>query len=65
MNRKEFFQQGGRWVILSVMGIMTAFLAVNNKIVKAEDCIISEQCKNCGKLSKCELPQAKKELNGK
>jgi len=65
MNRKEFFQQGGRLVILTAMGIMTTFLAVNNKIVKAEDCTISEQCKNCGKFSKCELPQAKRELNGK
>jgi len=65
MNRKEFFKQGGRWIILSGIGLMTAFLAANHKIVSAEECQVASQCKNCGKYGRCELPQAKKQLYGK
>jgi hypothetical protein len=65
MNRRDFFRQGGRWVILSGIGLMTAFLAANHKIVNAEECTVSTVCKNCGKFGRCELPQAKKQLNGK
>jgi len=65
MKRREFFKQGGRWVILSGIGLMTAFLAANHKIVNAEECAVSTVCKSCGKFSRCELPQAKKQLYGK
>lgn len=65
MNRRDFFRHGGRWIILSSFGLMTAFLAANHKIVSAEECPVEPQCKNCGKYSRCELPQAKKQLNGK
>ena len=63
MDRKEFFQQSGRLIILSGIGLMTAFLAVNHKIVRAEECPVSPLCKNCGKFSTCELPQAKRTGN--
>jgi hypothetical protein len=65
MNRKEFFKQSGRWIILSGFGLMTAFLSANNKIVSPEECPVGPQCRNCGKYGRCELPQAKKEHHGK
>jgi hypothetical protein len=58
MNRKEFFRQGGRWVILSGIGLLSAFLTYNQKVVPAENCTATPLCKNCGKFTQCELPQA-------
>jgi len=63
MNRKDFFKHGGRWVILSGIGILSTFLALNQKIVTPGNCSVAPQCKNCGKLSQCILPQANKEKN--
>lgn len=61
MNRKDFFKHGGRWIILSGIGVFSAFLAANQKIVTPENCSVAPQCKNCGKYAQCELPQANKE----
>lgn len=61
MNRKDFFKQGGRWVILSGIGLLSVFLASNQKIVTPENCSVAPQCKNCGKYAQCVLPQADKE----
>ena len=66
MNRKDFFEHGGRWVLLSGIGMLSAFLVSNQKIVTPENCSVAPQCKNCGKLNQCTLPQAVKEReNGK
>lgn len=66
MKRKDFFKQGGRWAILSGIGLLSAFLAYNQKIETPENCSVAPQCKNCGKLNQCILPQAGKEReNGK
>jgi hypothetical protein len=59
MNRKDFFRKGGRLVILSGIGILSAFLVFDQKIVKPENCSVAPQCTNCGKLAQCKLPQAK------
>jgi len=61
MNRKDFFKQGGRWVILSGIGLLSVFLASNQKIVTPDNCSVAPQCKSCGKYAQCELPQADKE----
>ena len=61
MNRKDFFKHGGRWALLSGIGMLSAFLAYNQKIVTPENCSVAPQCKNCGKYAQCELPQANKE----
>lgn len=61
MNRKDFFKHGGRWAILSGIGMLSAFLAYNQKIATPENCSVAPQCKNCGKYAQCTLPQANKE----
>ena len=65
MKRREFFTQGVRWVILSGIGLMTAFLGANHKIVNADECAVSTVCKSCGKFGRCELPKAKNKPYGK
>ena len=65
MNRKEFFMQSGRWIILSGIGLVTTILALDHKIVLAEDCRETAPCKYCGKNKQCNLPKAKQQLYGK
>jgi hypothetical protein len=65
MDRKEFFRQSGRWIILSGIGLVTTLLALDHKIVMAEECGESSPCKYCGKNKECNLPKAKQQLNGK
>lgn len=66
MNRKDFFRQGGRWIILSGIGLLSAFLITEQKVVTPDNCTAGPLCKNCGKYAKCELPQANKgNRNGK
>ena len=60
-SRRDFFKISGRLAILSGVGLMSAFLAYNQKIETPDKCSIAPQCKNCGKLSQCLLPQAEKE----
>ena len=66
MNRKDFFKHAGRWVILSGIGLLSAFLLAEQKVVTPENCSAGPLCRNCGKYAKCELPQVTKERkNGK
>jgi hypothetical protein len=65
MDRKEFFKESGRWIILSGIGLVTTLLALDHKIVRAEDCPETSQCRNCRKLRECNLPKAKQQLYGK
>ncbi len=60
MNRKDFFRKGGRLTILTGIGLLSAFLAYDKKIETPENCSIAPQCKGCGKLSQCNLPQVDK-----
>ncbi len=60
MNRKDFFRKGGRLTILTGFGILSAFLAYDQKIETPENCTVAPQCKGCGKLAQCTLPQADK-----
>ncbi len=60
MNRKDFFKHG-RLIILSGIGLFSAFLAYDQKIAAPGDCSVAPQCRNCGKFVQCELPQAIKE----
>ena len=63
MNRKDFFRKGGRLIILTGIGLLSAFLAYDQKIETPENCTVAPQCKGCGKLSQCTLPQADKVRN--
>ncbi len=61
MNRKDFFRHSGRWAILTAIGMLSTFLAYNEKIDTPENCSGASLCKNCGKFVQCELPQANKQ----
>lgn len=61
MNRRDAIRQAVRLTILSGIGLLSLFFAAQQKIVTPENCSFSALCRNCGKLAKCELPQANKE----
>ena len=61
MNRRDVIRQNGRVVILSGIGLLSLFLATNQKVVTHENCSGSTLCGKCNKFSNCELPQANKE----
>jgi hypothetical protein len=61
MNRRAFFQNGGRWMLLGGIGIFAGWLALNNKVSVSEECNVSPVCSNCRLFKGCKLPQAKKQ----
>ncbi len=62
MNRKDFLKAGGRILILGGMAVSTGYLIVNDQVDTT--CSVSPTCKKCGKLSGCDLPQAKEVNDG-
>jgi len=56
MKRKDFIKTTGRLLILGGITTFTGYLLVNNKVTAS--CKVSPTCENCGKFSKCNLPQA-------
>jgi len=56
MNRKDFFRTSGRFLILGGITASAGYLVLNNKVTA--NCSVSPTCNNCGKFSKCDLPQA-------
>ncbi len=61
MNRKKFFNIAGRLFLLGGISASAGYLVLNNKV--SATCTESPACKACGKIAKCELPQAKKALS--
>ena len=57
MNRKEFFKTSGRLLILGGITASAGYLIINKKVTAG--CSVSSTCDNCGKFSKCRLPQAR------
>jgi hypothetical protein len=62
MNRKDFLKTGGQFLILGGMAISVGYLIANEKIDTT--CSVSPSCVKCGKLTGCDLPQAKEVKDG-
>lgn len=60
MDRKEFFQNSGRWVIFGALGLLVGWLLANNRVA-SRSCEESSFCGGCNRFAGCNLPQAKKE----
>jgi len=63
MDRKRFIIACGRLLLLAGIVVTTFWLIFKNKITAG--CEVSGACKNCGRFSECELPQAKEAKYGK
>lgn len=58
MNRKSFIQQSARLLLLGTFAGGTAHLATRKRISAKGNCDHNNQCKGCGRISACSLPQA-------
>jgi hypothetical protein len=58
MDRKGFIQTLGRYLLLSILGVMSVFL-VKNRRVTSDSCQESKGCKACGLYHSCNRPERK------
>ncbi len=63
MNRKKFIELSGRGILLGGLAIVSGVLVSRRQVSLDTNCSANFQCRNCGKLSKCKLPEAETERN--
>ncbi len=63
MKRSEFINVFFRGSLLVLLGLLVGVFVSGEKIGLNAECTEREQCKACGKLSKCSLPEAAKYRN--
>jgi len=63
MKRSEFINTFFRASLLVSLAALTGFFAAGRKIGPNADCNERSQCKACGKLNRCSLPEAVKYKN--
>ena len=61
MNRRNFIEKTGRGILLGGLAIVSGVLVSRRQVVKKSQCTERFMCKNCGKLSNCQLPEAETE----
>ena len=61
MNRRNFIEKTGRGVLLGGLAIVSGVLVSRRQVSLDTQCSANFQCKNCGKLSKCQLSEAETE----
>ncbi len=63
MNRKKFIELSGRGALLGGLAIISGVLVSRRQVSLDTKCSANFQCRKCGKLSKCQLPEAETERN--
>ncbi len=61
MNRRNFIDKTGRGFLLGAIALLSGVLVVRRQVVQDASCTANFQCKNCGKLSDCQLSEAETE----
>lgn len=60
MNRRDFINRLARTGFLAVFAVMIGIFASRGKITRGNECVAEFQCKGCGKLKACRLPESEK-----
>ena len=63
MNRRNFIEKTGRGILLGALAVVSVVLVSRRQVSLDTKCPANLQCRNCGKLSKCQLPEAEIERN--
>jgi len=58
MNRRNFIDKTGRGILLGGLAIVSGLLISRQQVIRDTPCSANFQCRNCGKLSRCQLPEA-------
>ena len=61
MNRRNFIELTGRGILLGGLATVTGVLVSRRQVVRETSCTANFQCRNCGKLSSCQLAEAEME----
>ena len=61
MNRRNFIEKSGRGILLGGLAIISGVLVARRQVTRDTKCSTNFQCNNCGKLSRCQLPEAETE----
>ncbi len=61
MNRRIFIERTGRGILLGALAIVSGILVSRRQVSLDTKCSANFQCRNCGKLSDCQLPEAETE----
>lgn len=60
MDRRSFLYKAGRGSLLAALAAVVGTLFVRQQVVRDQECSSEFQCRNCRKLSGCNLPEAAK-----
>jgi hypothetical protein len=60
MDRKEFIRSSLRWSILGLLVVFSGVLFYRRQIIPKKRCHLADQCRYCGSLTICTLPEALK-----
>lgn len=61
MKRRDFIERTGRGILLGGLAIASGVLVARRQVSRDTGCTANFQCRNCGKLSGCQLPEAETE----
>ncbi len=61
-NRREFLKTSARTILLGGLVLGSGYLIFKEKPKNAEACNFDFACKNCKRLSACNLPEARTQL---
>jgi len=61
MNRRIFITQTGRTFLLGGLALVGGVLIARRQVSRTAACTANFQCRNCGRLSSCSLPEAETE----
>ena len=63
MNRRNFIDKAGRGFFLGGIALVAGVLVARRQVVHGSSCTANFHCKNCSRLSECQLPEAETERN--
>ena len=58
MKRRNFIELAGRGTLLGGLALLGVVLVSRRQVSLDTDCTANFQCRNCGRLSGCQLPEA-------
>lgn len=61
MKRRDFIDKTGRGLLLGGLAVISGVLVSRRQLSMDTQCSANFQCRNCGELSKCQLPEAEME----
>ncbi|MDF1576336.1 MAG: hypothetical protein P1P86_14195 [Bacteroidales bacterium] len=58
MNRRNFLEKAVRGILLGGLALVSGLLVSRKQLSRYTQCSAGLQCKNCDKISECQLPEA-------